>query len=99
MCGLINNTNILLAFDSLRIDAGSLVSQPIMLVSHQTIQFVSSEQYFAIFDFCCEVNTYINQQFASRKNKLVLFLGKDIRFCIGIAHYLYGASKKIEGSI
>ena len=28
-----------------------------------------SEQHLAIFDFCSEVNAYINQQFASRRAK------------------------------
>ena len=28
-----------------------------------------SEGHLAIFDFCCEVNAYINQQFASRRAK------------------------------
>ena len=42
-----------------------------------------SERHLAIFDFCCEVNAYINQQFASRRVKWSRFKEKLSNFALG----------------
>ena len=42
-----------------------------------------SERHLAIFDFCCEVNAYINQQFASRRVKWSRFKENLSYFALG----------------
>jgi hypothetical protein len=83
LSGLTKDTSSFLTTFSLRMDSDSLVSQTVMLVSHQQCNFVLSEQHLAIFDFCCEVNAYINQQFASRRAKWLRSKERISEFALG----------------
>ena len=71
LSGLTKGTTLMLAMYFLRMDSASLVSQQIMHVSQQTMQFcfvaVLSEGQWAKFDFCGEANACINQELDFRR--------------------------------
>ena len=50
-------------------DSAGLVSQQKCLCVNKQCNFVLTERHLAIFDFCCEVSSNINQQFVFKRAK------------------------------
>lgn len=53
--------------ESIQVEPGSLLKLGVLSHTRKDNPNANlSEQHLTIFDFCCDVNAYINQQFASR---------------------------------
>ena len=95
LSGLTKGTIFWLDTSSLRVDSDSLVLQPIQqcLWVNKQCNFVLTEWHLAIFDFNCEGNACIHEQFPSQIAKC---WSNVFRFCIGKHTFSMEQTRKLK---